>query len=89
MLAAAGGAAVLPGAEQQSRVPEAAGDVRVEPGGGQHADVGQLRIGGQAEVPFSPRLRPGSRDSQGLRVGAGRIRPGRKPGSIDPEVNQG
>lgn len=29
---------------------EAAGDVRLEPGGGQHADVGQLRIRQQTEV---------------------------------------
>lgn len=49
----AGGAAVLSGTEQQSRVPEAAGDERVEPGGGQHADVGQLWIRGPAEVPSS------------------------------------
>lgn len=57
----AGGAAVLSGAEQQSRVCEAAGDVRVEPGGGQHADVGQLWIRGQAEVPFSLEFNPGIR----------------------------
>lgn len=59
----AGGAAVLSGAEQQSRVPETAGNVRVEPGGGQHADVGQLQIRGQAEVPFSLGFNPWNQDS--------------------------
>lgn len=60
----AGGAAVLSGAEQQSRVPEAAGTVRVEPGGGQHAVVGQLRIRGQAEVRFALGFNRWNQDSQ-------------------------
>lgn len=34
------GAVVLFGFEEQVRVSEAAGDVRLEPGGCQHSDVG-------------------------------------------------
>lgn len=50
-LPCAGGAAVLSGPEEQSRVSEGAGDVRLEPGGGQHPNVRQLRIHDQTEVP--------------------------------------
>lgn len=64
----AGGAAVLSGPEQQSRVPEAAADVRVEPGGGQHADVGQLWIRGQTEVMFSPELHPWNQGCSRVRL---------------------
>lgn len=51
-----GGAAVLSGSAEQSRVPKAVGDVRLEPGGGQHADVGQLWIHNKTEVRYSVAL---------------------------------